>query len=256
VSYYSQSIYIYSKMKKIFLLTIFAFSAFYNSFAQEIKIFRGGVDYTNSSIDAWFDITDYPGNSAYTFHGFTVKNTGTSAKTIRMIRQQVDTLPGTSDYFCWESCYSDVTDTSTGNVILNSNAEFLDMYLDYAPVGNLGVSTIRYILQNVANLNDTASLLVRFNATPTSLNEINTAPKLNSIFPNPANNNVTVNFGLNAGQASIELKNVLGQAQRVIPITAGSKSTSFNVSDLPAGIYFVTLKSNGNIIDTKRLVIN
>lgn len=243
-------------MKKILLLTIFAFGAVYNSFAQEIKIFRGGVDYTNGSIDAWFDIADYQGNSAYTFHGFTVKNTGTSAKTIRMIRQQIDTIPGTSDYFCWESCYSDVTDTSTGNVILNSNAEFLDMYLDYAPVGNIGVSTVRYILQNVANLNDTASLLVRFNATPTSVTEISAAPKLNSLYPNPANGNVTVNFALNQGQASIELKNLLGQVQRIIPVVAGSKSANINVADLPGGIYFVTLKSNGNIIDTKRLMVN
>jgi hypothetical protein len=52
------------------------------------------------------------------------------------------------------------------------------------------------------------------------------------------------------------VKNVLGQVQKITPITAGSKSTNLNVSDLPSGIYFVSLKSNGNIIDTKRLVVN
>ncbi|HRG57515.1 MAG TPA: T9SS type A sorting domain-containing protein [Bacteroidia bacterium] len=243
-------------MKKIFLLTFIALTTAYSSFAQEIKISKGGQDYSNGSIDAWFDITDYQGNSAYTFHGFTVKNTGTSAKTIRMIRQQLDTIPGTSNYFCWEACYSPETDTSLGNIILNPNGEFLDMYLDYAPKGNLGVSTVRYILQNVADLNDTSSILVRFNATPTSISEINATPKLNSIYPNPANNNVTVNFALNQGQASLELKNLLGQVQRIIPVVAGSKSTNLNVADLPSGIYFVTLKSNGNIIDTKRLMVN
>lgn len=243
-------------MKKIFLLTIFALAAIEGSFAQEITISRGGVDYTNGTIDAWFDISDYPGNNAYTFHGFTVKNTSTSPKTLRMIRQQVNTLPNTSNYFCWESCYSPSTDTSTGNVILNPNGEFLDMFLDYAPSGQVGESVVRYILQNVANLNDTASLLVHFNATPTSIAELNAVPKLNSLYPNPANSNVTVNFALNQGQASIEVKNVLGQIQRVMPIVAGSKSANISVADLPSGIYFVTLKSNGNIIDTKRLVVN
>jgi hypothetical protein len=61
---------------------------------------------------------------------------------------------------------------------------------------------------------------------------------------------------LNQGQASLEIKNLLGQVQRVTPIVAGSKSVNLNVADLPNGIYFVTLKSNGNIIDTKRLVVN
>jgi hypothetical protein len=243
-------------MKKIFLLTIFALAAFDATFAQEITISRGGVDYTNGTIDAWFDISDYQGNSAYTFHGFTVKNTGASSKTLRMMRHTVNVQQGTSNYFCWESCYSAGTDTSTGNVVLAPNAEFLDMYLDYAPSGQLGEAVVRYKIQNVNDLSDTASILVRFNATPTSVSELTAVPKLNAMYPNPTNSNVTVNFVLNQGQASLEIKNLLGQVQRVTPIVAGSKSVNLNVADLPNGIYFVTLKSNGNIIDTKRLVVN
>jgi hypothetical protein len=243
-------------MKKIFLLTFFALAAFEASFAQGITITKAGTDYTNGTFIAWFDIAEYPGNSPFTLNGFTVKNNGTSPKTLRMIRQEIIVLPNTENYFCWESCYSPATDTSTGNLVLNSNAVFNDMFLDYKPSGQLGESVVRYIIQNIADLNDTASLLVRYNATPTSISEITVAPKLNSLFPNPANNNVTVNFAVNAGQASIEVKNVLGQVQIIAPIVAGSKSTNLNVSDLPSGIYFVSLKSNGNIIDTKRLVVN
>jgi len=196
-------------MKKIFLLTIIALAGFKGAFAQGITISRGGVDYTNGTIDAWFDITEYPGSSP-------------------------------------------VGD----EVVLQPNGVFNDMFLDYAAAGQLGVSTIRYVISNIADANDTASILVNFNATPTAINEITSTPKLNALFPNPANNNVTVNFVLNAGQASIEVKNVLGQVQKITPINAGSKSTNLNVSDLPSGIYFVSLKSNGNIIDTKRLVVN
>jgi hypothetical protein len=245
-------------MKKIFLLTILAFAAFAASYAQEITISRGGVDYTNGSIDAWFDIADYPGNSAFTYSGFTVKNTGTAAKSLKMKRQQIDVLANSSNYFCWTLCYGPTVDESPAGdeLVLQPNAVFTDMFLDYAPAGQLGVSTIRYIIQNIADANDTASILVNFNATPTAITEITAVPKLNSLFPNPANNNVTVNFAVNQGQASIEVKNVLGQVQRIMPLTPGSKSTNLNVADLPSGIYFVSLKSNGNIIDTKRLVVN
>jgi hypothetical protein len=49
---------------------------------------------------------------------------------------------------------------------------------------------------------------------------------------------------------------MLGQVQSITPIVVGTKSTNLNVAELPTGIYFVSLKSNGNIIDTKRLVVN
>jgi hypothetical protein len=243
-------------MKKVLFLTLIAIATLKNGVAQEIKISRGGIDYTNGTIDAWFDIADYPGTSAFTFSGFIVKNTGSTAKSIRMIRQQVSVLQGTSNYFCWESCYSPNTDTSTGNVNLSPNGEFADMFLDYAPSGQLGTSTVRYLLQNVANLNDTASILVRYSATPTSLNEINAVPSLSAIYPNPASNQVTVNYNCIQVQSSIEIKNLLGQVQRILPIVAGSKNINISVADMPEGIYFVTLKSGGNIIDTKRLVVS
>jgi hypothetical protein len=173
-----------------------------------------------------------------------------------MIRKEIVTISGTENYFCWESCYSPATDTSTGNVILNPNAVFNDTFLDYKPAGNTGETVILYTFQNVGNDADSASVMVRFNGTVTSIKEVTSAAKLNSLYPNPANNNVTVNYELNQGAASLEIKNLLGQVQRVTPIVAGSKSANLNVADLPSGIYFVTLKSNGNIIDTKRLVVN
>lgn len=244
-------------MKKIFLLTIFALAAVQASFAQGITISRGGVDYTNGSIDAWFDIADYPGSSAFTYNGFKIKNTGTTAKSLKMKRNQVDVIAGTSNYFCWTLCYGPTVDESPAGdeVILQPNGEFNDLFLDYSPAGQLGVSTIRYVFQNINDATDTASIVVNFNATPTAINEINATPKLNALFPNPANNNVTVNYALNQGQASLEVKNMLGQVQLITPIVAGSKSTNLNVAELPSGIYFVSLKSNGNTIDTKRLVV-
>lgn len=243
-------------MKKVILLSLIAIATLRNGVAQEIKISRGGTDYTNGTIEAWFDIADYPGTSAFTFNGFIVKNTGSTAKSIRMIRQEVSVLSGTSNYFCWEACYSPNTDTSTGNVILNPNGEFADMFLDYAPSGQTGISTIRYLLQNVANSNDTASMLVHYNATPTSLNELSATPMLSAVFPNPASNQVAINYNISQTQSTIEIKNLLGQVQRVLPVVAGSKNINISVADMPEGIYFVTLKSGGNIIDTKRLMIS
>ena len=244
-------------MKKIFLLTLFSFFAAHLTYAQEITITRGGVDYTNGTIDAWFDISTYTGQyDAYSFHDFTVKNVGTSSKTIRMTKEHITILPNTTNYFCWQACYDTGVFVSTGNKTLLPDGEFDGMSFYYTPVGTPGMTIVKYKLQNVSVPSDSATLIVRFNGTPTSISELAKAPKLNAIFPNPANNNVTVNFAVNVGQASLEVKNVLGQVLRVTPIVAGSKSANINVADFASGIYFVSLKSNGNIIDTKRLVVN
>jgi hypothetical protein len=141
-------------------------------------------------------------------------------------------------------------------VVLQPDSAFNNMYLDYKPYDQVGETVIRYTIENIADPNDTASILVRFSALPTSIKEVNSVAKLNSLYPNPANTNVTVNYALNQGPASLEIKNLLGQVQRVTSVVAGSKSSNLDVADLPSGIYFVTLKSNGNIIDTKRLVVN
>jgi hypothetical protein len=245
-------------MKKIFLLSIIALASLRGVFAEGITITKDATDYTNGSFSAWFDISDFPGNNAFTLNGFIIKNTSTTPKTIRMIRQEVSVLPLTENYFCWTACYSPTTDTSEviDNLVMAPDAVFTGVFLDYKPSGQLGESLIRYIFQNVADLNDTASILVRYNASATSIKEISSTAKLNALFPNPANNNVTVNYAVNQGSASLEIKNLLGQVQRVTPIVAGSKSANLPIADLPSGIYFVSLKSNGNIIDTKRLVVN
>jgi hypothetical protein len=79
---------------------------------------------------------------------------------------------------------------------------------------------------------------------------------LSAVFPNPASNQVSINYNISQTQSTIEIKNLLGQVQRVLPVVAGSKNINISVADMPEGIYFVTLKSGGNIIDTKRLMIS
>ncbi len=253
ISHNSLNIY---TMKKLFLLLLLAIASVSATIAQEVQITKDGVDYTNGTYNCWFDITDYTGNLPYSLSGFEVKNIGPSSKTLRMTRTEISVVDSTENYFCWESCYSPQTNISLGNVILNSNQSFLNMYLDYKPKGHYGITTIRYRIENIADTTDGASILVHFSATPTSVKDLTPVAKLNSLFPNPAKNSITVNYTLNPSQSNLEIRNVLGQIQKNVMLTAGSKSVNLNVDDMPSGIYFITLKSNGNVIDTQRLIVN
>lgn len=80
-------------------------------------------------------------------------------------------------------------------------------------------------------------------------------PKLNfNVFPNPNNGSFSVS-GLNAGNYTIELFNVLGE--RIINNCENLSETAyFNFSSiLSTGIYFIKL-SRGNLVYSKKIIIN
>ena len=242
-------------MKKI-LLVIFALAGIGSASAQSLQITKDGVDYTNGTYYAWFDINDITGTNAVTLFGYSVKNVATSNKSFRMYRTvQMLADDTTSNYFCWDACYPDFVDTSSGVVPIIANGKFDDMSLDYVPNGIVGTTVIRYIIQNVNDLSDTTSITVHYNATPTGLKTI-AASKIAALYPNPAVDAVTINYTAAQGQNTLEIRNMLGQVQQMVQLSNTSKSYHLNLSNFAAGVYFVTLRAKGVSTDVKRLVVN
>lgn len=91
----------------------------------------------------------------------------------------------------------------------------------------------------------------------TSINNISSNQNLMlQIYPNPANDFITINFdGLTETNSSIEITNTVGQIIMKQYVT-NETLKNINVSNLSNGIYFVQLKQNGKSIATKKLVIN
>ncbi len=76
------------------------------------------------------------------------------------------------------------------------------------------------------------------------------------IYPNPANNKVTIAFNSSPGSSLlIEIKNELGQLVKKAELTQlnTDKKVSIDISQLPTGIYFVCIQNNNAIIN-KRFV--
>ena len=72
------------------------------------------------------------------------------------------------------------------------------------------------------------------------------APSLSkvSVYPNPANNEVTISAD-NTQFSAATFTNVLGQ--QVLAPTLNAQSTKVNISSLPAGIYYITLSGEGGV---------
>jgi hypothetical protein len=85
------------------------------------------------------------------------------------------------------------------------------------------------------------------NISPSAIEENANVASLN-IFPNPANENTTVNFGLkDATDVSITLTNSIGQVLSTESLgntVAGDHYYDLNTSELSNGIYFITITTS------------
>jgi len=78
-------------------------------------------------------------------------------------------------------------------------------------------------------------------------------------YPNPFNPATTVAFDLpRASKVTLEVFNVLGQRVAVpvdTDMPAGSHKVTWNASEQASGLYFYRLTANGNVIDTKKMML-
>ena len=81
-----------------------------------------------------------------------------------------------------------------------------------------------------------------------------------SLYPNPATNVVNINYSVaNDSRLSFEVYNVLGQnVYSTAPnqFGKGDFKTSINTAGFENGVYFVSVKDNGRVINTLRFVIS
>ncbi len=76
------------------------------------------------------------------------------------------------------------------------------------------------------------------------------------IFPNPASDHITISFPdvSHTGQREILIFSSLGMEVKRINLMKGNEETQVDVSELPAGIYFVVMMDKGNRIGEGKMV--
>ena len=126
--------------------------------------------------------------------------------------------------------------------------------------GSLVISptvTTSYTVNGTAANGCQGSSTITQNVSPcTGINTITSIQhsRLN-VYPNPTNEVLHIQLELiNGDNTSLELVNALGQA--IVSKNVSQEVSSFNVTSLTSGIYFVKLIQNGKVIDVKKVVKN
>lgn len=245
-------------MKKIFTILLIILGLQINNYAQSsFELYESNINGDNVRAiteGARFNIsTQIEGEVSFYF---LIKNTSTNNVTARVLKTATST-DGSSTSIC-----SPITVTTTGSTCLTGNlttpfvltpnetsnkAEIL-----YYQGPNSGTSTIEFKVFNDSNGDDFVSFTVVFSTEP-FLNIGNNMSSNFSIFPNPANNNFTINYDFSP-KSYVEIYNVLGKVVARINPKSGS---SFNVdcSKWEKGYYFCRLYNENKVEKTVKLII-
>jgi len=92
---------------------------------------------------------------------------------------------------------------------------------------------------------------------PVGVNTISASVQQFTVYPNPAANEVAINYVLQQGQnkGTLQLYNALGQLVTSNTITNTMGQVNENIAGLSNGIYYYTLSVNGIIAATSKLVV-
>ena len=182
-----------------------------------------------------------------------VKNSTSSAVSVTCEKIYLSIIPGTTNEFCWASlCYPtsflSAAETIEAGTVSNSFSA------DYKPYGNEGASYIKYKFK--INHGDSAWVVVKFNATYSGIADNCFTNSISAPYPNPAKSMVYINYNVSYNsKATLQIYNICGKIEKQIDLNNNHGIVTFNVADLPSGIYFCSLNIEGKIAKTTKLLI-
>jgi hypothetical protein len=214
------------------------------SFAQSLQLVA-----PNTSLSG-------PANTIMSGHA-SITNISGGIIDVRVVRMLNDTAPGHSSYFCWYgACYPATTDSSPFTITYFPGDVDTTLEAKLDPRNNPGVSTVKYCFINDANPSDSVCVTYTYDARPVSVGEINGAKSLSVASPNPADAYTVINYTTTSKNARLVISNLLGAVVKEIPLSDRQNAVAVPTEDLLSGVYVYSLKENGTVIVSKKLVVS
>lgn len=190
-------------------------------------------------------------------HEFTVTNHSLNAMDVQVRRIDLYLVPGSESFFCWGACYPPEITQMPEPVSFAPGQASEGFSADYDPKSHSGTSTVTYVFYDVNNPADSVWVNFAFDGQAAGTNNPDASPVF-AVYPNPAVRFVEVNYQIlsNFRQVSIHLSDLTGRTVRQQAIQSRYGQTRLDVSDVPGGLYLVSLYADNQLIQTRKLVIN
>ena len=241
-------------MKKLILLIGIFYIGTLTLFAQNLTLrYSGGainngdtITYTSTDLHASF--------VSYMW----VKNNSTAMIPVKVKKIELDTVPGSENYFCWTSCYLPQTYVSDTLHLAAGYTNKTNFSGDYDAMGHAGKTRIMYVFFNDNDHNDSIAFVAEYyagSATGMASNQ-GVSAKAN-VYPNPAKNHITLDYHLSklTDNVKFELRNILGSVVKEIKLQNLSGQRKIDISGLQNGVYFYTIRIDDKVVISNKIII-
>lgn len=200
-----------------------------------------------------------------------VKNASNQQLTVTVTREIIsDNVAGFDERFCWGGiCYPNGTpqalqdeEMGPGEVIESSGFDGFSGYYEFN--GNEGLTTIRYCFLEVGNESNQTCVDIDYCVgddceTLVGVDE-NDGPgfELSSLSPNPVRgmSSIQYSFAKMPGNASFVVYNMVGAKVKEVNLNNPNGVVLLDAADFENGAYFYSLVVDGNVMLTKRMIVN
>lgn len=235
-------------MRKIIAITVLSLFTT-ATFSQ-----NSNFEFSNLQTNLWGNANDQMTGRAY------IKNITNDTLHVKVRRYPISVVQGSSNYFCWDVCYTSYTSESVHSVTMVPDSVYTNFYADFLPNGNVGLSSIKYCFFDEDVLTDSICVIAYFNASATGI-ESAILPEGNyitDVFPNPSNGISQLIYSVkkDAGSSKLEMHNILGSLVKVIDLKEKNGTVKLPLEEVGSGIYFCSLVVDNKTISTKKLVVS
>jgi hypothetical protein len=184
-----------------------------------------------------------------------VANLTNASISIKCLREELNLVPGTQNYFCWGVCYGETTNVSVLAQTIAAGDTNDTFYAHYKPLGNVGQSDINYCFFNTADPNDRACHTVHYCfECIVDIEDVHSS-ELNEFFgENPLIGLGNYSYNLAGNEGLFQIRTQDGKLVKSVNLNGSFGTILLNSSDFTSGIYFVTIESNNNSSTTKLVI--
>lgn len=243
-------------MKKLLLLTL---AVFVTGFVFSQSLSLSNEDGPIADHGTVLILGD-PADEEIVAHIYVTNNAAESKDVMVFRRQNYMASDSSWSQFCWGACFPGTLDTCMFPIaIAAGTTDELSFSGHYHPKMAPGSASVTYVFYDANNMSDSVAVNVEYKASPTGMNEtLANSISVSEVYPNPANNVAFIDLNIPEGlnNAQLIVSNLLGSEVKSLNINERSGKVRIDVGDLKNGLYFCTIKAQGQLLESKRLVVN
>ena len=189
-----------------------------------------------------------------------VINTTQAPISVKARREMVVEVPGSSNYFCWGVCYDSTTTVGLVPQTIPPGDTNFTFYAHYRPLGNTGVTGIKYVFYLANNSFDNVSQTVAFcveSDCTIGVEEQRQSGGMSWNGANPFEGLGAMHYQLPAGKNKGQLKviNLAGQTIKEINLNNVRGQVFFDSHDFSSGMYLFQLSDEQGWMATHKLMV-